>query len=197
MTGLSPNTTYHFRIVASNQRGTRVGADQILTTLPPPGSGGEVVTPGQLVLPIQAPAPARETGAPAVPDAKLASKSLTVSASGAVSVKVTCPAGSSGCKGTVVLQTLNAVSATATGSQSKRRKAAVLTLASGSFTAGGGRAVSITLHLSAKARALLAATRTLRVRATIVARDASGSTHKTETIVTLRALQATHAHGKG
>ena len=195
--GLSAKTAYHYRIVATNQRGTRAGADQILTTLPPLGSGGQVVTPGQLMLPIQAPAPPRENSAPPVPDAKLASKSLTVSPSGVVSVKVTCPAGNSGCKGTVVLQTLNAVSASATGSQSKRRKAAVLTLASGSFTASGGRVTAIALHLSAKARALVAATRALRVRATIVARDASGSTHKSETIVTLRALQPTHAHGKG
>jgi hypothetical protein len=188
---LSANTTYHFRISATNPGGTGVGIDRILTTLPPSETGGQVVAPGQVTLPIQAPAPSPQGSATHIPDAKLASTSLGVSPSGAVSVKVTCPVGDSGCKGTVVLQTLNAVSASARGSQSKRRKAAVLTLASGSFTVSGGGVKAITLHLSAKARALVAATRALRVRATIVAHDAGGSTHKSETIATLR------AHAKG
>jgi hypothetical protein len=112
-----------------------------------------------VTLPIQAPVSSPEGSATHIPDAKLASTSLAVSPSGAVGVKVTCPVGDSGCKGTVVLQTLNAVSASATGPQSKRRKAAVLTLVSGSFTVSGGQVKAITLHLSAKARALVAATR--------------------------------------
>src|SRR5204863_528139 len=32
--GLAPNTTYHFRIVASNEGGTGTGVDRTLTTLP-------------------------------------------------------------------------------------------------------------------------------------------------------------------
>src|SRR5205814_1292164 len=36
--GLAPNTTYHFRIVASNAGGTSSGADQTLSTLPNPPS---------------------------------------------------------------------------------------------------------------------------------------------------------------
>lgn len=34
--GLAPNTTYHYRLVASNPNGTNNGADQTLTTLSPP-----------------------------------------------------------------------------------------------------------------------------------------------------------------
>jgi streptogramin lyase len=34
--GLAPGTTYHYRIVASNQYGTSYGADQTFTTQPPP-----------------------------------------------------------------------------------------------------------------------------------------------------------------
>src|SRR5207302_1849343 len=34
--GLSPNTRYHFRVVATNATGTGEGADQTLTTLPEP-----------------------------------------------------------------------------------------------------------------------------------------------------------------
>jgi predicted GH43/DUF377 family glycosyl hydrolase len=36
LTGLTPSTTYHFRIVATSPAGTAVGADQTFTTLPPP-----------------------------------------------------------------------------------------------------------------------------------------------------------------
>jgi len=43
VTGLSPSTTYHFRIVAANASGTTDGADQTFTTQPPPPS----VTTGQ------------------------------------------------------------------------------------------------------------------------------------------------------
>ena len=47
--GLSPNTTYHFRIVATNPGGTSKGADQTLKTLPNPPTG---VT-GKASLPTQ------------------------------------------------------------------------------------------------------------------------------------------------
>jgi hypothetical protein len=36
LTGLSPSTTYHWRIVASSPAGTTIGADQTFTTLPEP-----------------------------------------------------------------------------------------------------------------------------------------------------------------
>jgi len=171
LVALSANVTYHFRIVATNSGGTGYGADQTLTTLLPSQAG---------VLGSQ------EHKAPQVPDAKLASTSLTASSSGTVSVKVTCPAGESSCTGTLTLRTLTAVIA-ATGHQSKKSKAAILALASGSFKVAGGHVTTVKLHLSAKARALLARTHVLRARATIVAHDPAGATHTTETIVTLRA----------
>ncbi len=126
---------------------------------------------------------------PPVPDAKLASTALAASASGAVSIRVSCPAGDSSCSGTVTLRTLDAVRAGA------GRKKTILILARGSFTVAGGRVKAVTLHLSAKARALLARSRTLRVRATIDARDPAGARHTTQTVVTLRAPRA--KHGKG
>ena len=39
LTGLSPNTTYHFQIVATNPTGTGEGADQTFTTASPPEFG--------------------------------------------------------------------------------------------------------------------------------------------------------------
>jgi phosphodiesterase/alkaline phosphatase D-like protein len=194
--GLSAATTYYFRIVAANPGGTSYGVNQALatlapTTLPQQGPGGQETLPGLGVLPSQ------EQEPPPVPDAELASTSLTVSPAGMVNVRVTCPAGESSCTGTVILRTLKAVIATATVHQSKKRKAAILTLASGSFRVAGGQVKTLTLRLSAEARKLLAATHLLPARASIVAHDATGAKHTTQTIVTLRALKARSHHRNG
>jgi hypothetical protein len=109
----------------------------------------------------------------------LASTSLGVAANGAVVIKVAC-LGTSACIGRVTLRTLSAVSATAGARKS------LLTLASGSFNLAPGQTKALTLHLSSKARKLLARTHVLRARATIVARDSSGLTHTTPVTVTLR-----------
>jgi len=145
------------------------------------------------------PSPARavagfQTGlTPPVPDAQLASTSLQVSSSGAVTLKVSCPAAESSCAGTVTLRTLAAV--IAGSGQAARRKAAVLTLAASPFTVAGGKVVAVVLHLSARARALLARSKVLRARATIVAHDPAGATHSRQTLVTLRPAKAKHRKG--
>ena len=131
------------------------------------------------------------------PVAELASTALAANPSGMVSVKVSCPAEGSSCAGTVTLRTLTAVIASASGHQSKQPKAAILTLASGSFKVAGGHTATVKLHLSAKARTLLARTHVLRVRATIVAHDPTGARHTTQTTVTLRAPSASRRGGKG
>jgi hypothetical protein len=122
--------------------------------------------------------------------ARLASTALQASATGAVSVKVSCPAGESRCSGTITLRTLAAVSVSA--ARAAKKKASVLTLATGSFTVAGGKVATVKLHLSAKVRLLLARLRTLRARATLVAHDPAGATQTTQTIVTLRAAKSTH-----
>jgi PKD repeat protein len=128
--------------------------------------------------------------APAVPDAELTSSSLQVSSSGAVTLKISCPVGESSCSGSVTLRTLSAVIAGAR--HAARMKPSVLMLAAGSFAVTGGKVRAVTLHLSAKARVLLARSHTLRVRATLLAHDLQGASHTTQTIVTLRAPKATH-----
>jgi hypothetical protein len=120
--------------------------------------------------------------------ATIAGTSLTVSASGAVTVKVSCAAGVKTCTGTVTLRTLGAVSARVAPGAAEA-KASVLTLASGSFSLTGGQAKAITLHLSAKARKLLAHSHSLRARATIAAHNAEGASHTTLATVTLRAAK--------
>jgi PKD repeat protein len=131
--------------------------------------------------------------APPIPDAQLASTSLQVSRAGTVTLKISCPAGETSCSGTITLRTLTAV--IAGDGHAARQKPSVLTLAGGSFTVAGGKVQTLTLHLSVKARALLARTHTLRARATLLAHDLQGATHTTLTIVTLRAPKAAHHNG--
>jgi hypothetical protein len=119
--------------------------------------------------------------------------SLTASSDGIVGVKVSCPAGESSCSGTLTLRSLNAVSAAAVH-QSKKRTASIVAVAAGSFKVAGGDATTVKLHLSAKARTLLARAHVLRVRATIVAHDPAGATHTTQAIVTIHAAKASHSH---
>ena len=127
---------------------------------------------------------------PLSPDAELTSAALAASPSGTVNVSVSCPVTEIGCEGTVTLRTLTAVRS-ATGHR-RNRKAAFLTLATGSFTVAGGRVATVRLRLSAKARALLARNHVLRARASVVAHDPAGLTHVAHTIVTIRAHKATH-----
>jgi PKD repeat protein len=116
--------------------------------------------------------------------ASFASKSLTVSAAGVVTLKVDC-AGRSSCKGTVTLRTAGAGSV-------KGKHKSVLTLASGSFSAGGGQVKTLTLHLSAAARKLLAHSHTLKAQATIIAKDAQNASHTTQAVLTLHAAKGKH-----
>jgi hypothetical protein len=106
-----------------------------------------------------------------------------------VTVAVSCPAGESICAGTVTLRTLGPVSVSANAHVSEKPKATILTLATGSFSVAGGRVTKVKLHLSARARALLASAHAhlLRARATIFARDTAGATHTAQATVTIRA----------
>ena len=140
-------------------------------------SGSQGVSGFQASLTSPPPAP--------VPDAQLAGTTIQVSASGAVTLKISCPAGETSCIGAVTLRTLGAV--TAAAGEHTGGKPAVLTLASGSFEVAGGKLAAVTLHLTSKARALLLHSHTLRVRATLVAHDPLGASHTTRTLVTLRA----------
>jgi hypothetical protein len=180
--GLVGGATYFFRIVAANAGGTSLGAAQALTTQLP-----TTLTP-QGPAP-QGPAPQGPSSPPTrtsqASGAKLASTSLRATASGNISVTLTCPAGVSNFTGTITLKTLTAVVAS-TGHQAKRPRASILTLATGSFRFTGGCGATIRLHLSTKARRLLLHRRVLRARAIIVAHDSAGTTYTSQAIVTIR-----------
>jgi hypothetical protein len=117
---------------------------------------------------------------------KVTTTSVSIPSSGGVSLKVSCPAGVQVCSGTITLKTLTAVS---TGG---KKKASVLTLATGSFSVTGGQAKTITLHLSAAGRSLLGRSHTLRVKATILAHGATGATSTAQVVITLHAAKSHH-----
>jgi hypothetical protein len=126
---------------------------------------------------------------PPSPNAVIAGVSISVKSSGALTLKITCPAGETRCIGTVTIRTLTAVSASSKGHESKAKRA-ILTLASGSFSVAGGGAQTLTLHLTGAARALLGHAHTLRAKAMISAHDLAGAKHTDEQIVTLRLVPA-------
>ena len=119
----------------------------------------------------------------AVPAATLRGTRLQAARGGFVTAKVACPAGETICEGTVSLKTLGAVIA------GPGARASVLLLASGRFKVAGGHVVTVRLHLSRRAAALLARKGKLRVRVLIVAHDPAGAAHSSHVAVTLYALK--------
>ncbi len=184
ISGLSANQTYHFRVSATNAGGTSYGSDAILQTLP--SSAPQSTVPAS-TNPNPNPTTIQASVAPAVPDAELIGATLSASPSGLVAAKVSCPAAESGgCTGTITLRTLTAVRA-------GKAKDAILTLATGAFRLAGGHSATVALHLSAKARTLLARSHTLRVLTIVSAHDNAGASHTSQRTVTVRLAKATRS----
>ncbi len=188
----TPSQTGEFTITftASNGVGApatqsfKLTVDAAASTTPPPSSSppppSESPPPGGGVLPehvVQPPA--------AVPIAKVAGSSFTVSSAGMVTLKVSCPTGETRCIGTLTLRTLTAVSAAA-GAHAAKAKKAILTLGTGSFSVAGGATQTIKLHLSSAARSLLAHSHQLRAKATLAAHDEAGGKYTQQQVLTLR-----------
>jgi hypothetical protein len=162
---------YEYRATFRNVAGEVTSAVATLTVKAPPvgcgacggGGGGEV-----------------KGFVEETPIASIASFS-TVSPAGAFTFKVTCGPKVTECKDTATVKTAKAVIAKA--------KPAVLTLASASFTVGGGSVKTVTLHLSSKGRKLLKRVHSLKVRLTILARNPQGASHTTVSVITLHAAK--------
>jgi hypothetical protein len=138
-----------------------VGAaiDKTFTVDPPPSSGDGGATGGST------PAPVADTKAPKV---TLASKSLKVSKSGTVGLKLGCPTGETRCAVTVRLRLGNT------------------TVASRSATIAGGSTATLKLKLNRAARKRLAKTSRLKLKALIAATDAAGNRSTATIALTLR-----------
>jgi hypothetical protein len=195
--GLSPGTTYHYYFGVRTKYAARSGSNETddeatFKTLGTGETGNEKQPPAkeplkELVATVPAPAPPPPEGLTASSPivGLLGGASLTPTPAGALPVTISCPAGESSCIGSITIKTAGAVSA----GVAVAAKKAVLTLANGSFKLTGGSTVTVTLHLSAKARALLARTHTVHARITIVAHDSTGATHTTVKAITLHAAK--------
>jgi hypothetical protein len=184
LSGLSQNTTYHFRIVARNPNGPAAeSGDASFKTLPnpPAAASGEATAVTQTSATPGATGSGGAAGRP-VPAVSLLTTSLVASRSGVLAVKLLCPAAVSTCIGKI---TLRALTVAKTGARSKRSKSA-LTLTHGSFALAGGQTKGLKLRLTTAATALLSRSSKLRGDATIVAHDAAGANAATLANVTLR-----------
>jgi hypothetical protein len=188
LSGLSPDTTYYFRIVAASAGGKGEGSNATFTTAASQttGGGGGGGTGGGEVLGEKHEAP------PLLPEPKasVATTSATVSASGTVIIKVSCAATAPSCAGTVTLRTVKAVLASAHASKKNKPKAKILTLASASFSIAAGSVEKVTFHLSTTARQVLAKLHVLAASVTVASHDAAGTTATTTAVVTLRPAKA-------
>jgi cell wall-associated NlpC family hydrolase len=145
------------------------GGEPTQTAATAPTSSG---TPGHGVL------GTKERVSPSAHAARLANTSIAASRNGTITVKIACPNSTGTCTGKVTVKTLTAVLAANGGHHGK----AILTLASGNFTAPAGRTSSVALRLSANGRSLLARTRTLRARVTVTGWAPKGIQQTTVTI---------------
>jgi hypothetical protein len=180
LAALSANTKYEVKLTATNENGTREATTAFTTAeesiAPPPPSTGGGGGGGGGVL-----------GAKSVsPTVTIAGSPASVTGSGAFTLKLTCASGATICTGTITLKTAKAVIASVGHAAKKKKKAAILTLATASFTLAGGQLKSLTLHLSSLARALLAHSHVLSALATVVAHNTASESATTKASVTLR-----------
>jgi hypothetical protein len=161
--GLSPGTTYHFRVVATNKAGVGYGHDQTFTTLPAPAT---------------TPSSGSSSPAPAFAGVTLVSRTLTLSGR-FITLKLSCPTGTvGGCSGQTKL--------------SARRRTGTRRVALGKARfsiAAGGRA-RVLVRVSRAGLQRLRGVRRLRARDANAAHDGSGASKTTVASVTVRRRQA-------
>ena len=156
---LSPATTYHYRLVASNKAGVGRGHDQSFTTAPG--------TPA-------APTPSTPSSTPGFAGVRLVSTTLTLSAT-VITVKLSCPAATIGrCSGRTSLS--------ARGRRSARR----VTLGRARFSIGAGRQANVRVRVSRAGQQRLRGVRRLRGRDTNASHDGTGVSTTSAAAVTVR-----------
>ena len=156
--GLSPGTTYHYRLVASNKTGISRGYDHTFTTQAPPVSS----------------APSSPAGFAGV---ALVSSRLTLSGK-FITLKLSCPVGTvGGCSGRTTL-----TARPRQGAAAARR--VVLGRARFSMAAGGRAKLRVRVTRAGQRR--LRGVRRLRGRDTNVAHDGAGVSRTTTAAVTVR-----------
>ncbi len=175
VSGLSPATTYHYRVVASNSAGVAQGGDQTFTTAP--AGTSSAANPTNTTTTTNTTNPTNPT-AGGFAGVKLVSTRLTL-AGRFITVKLSCPAATAGrCTGRTKLTTRRR----RTGS----RSAATVTLGRAGFSIAAGKQARVKVRVSRAGRRLFAATRRLRGRAANAAQSGAGESKTTVAAVTIR-----------
>jgi hypothetical protein len=184
--GLSPATTYHYRLVAANSAVVKHGADQGFTTASPPPPAPTPPPPTQT-----SPAPASSStsqtstspttpATPAFAGVRLVSTRPPFGG-GFITLRLSCPAGTVGrCSGRSKL------TARRRGSSGAVRS---VTLGRASFSIAPGKQGKVRVRVSRGGRRLLSQVRRLRGRDTNAARDGAGQSKTTVAAVTIRRRQ--------
>jgi hypothetical protein len=170
LAGLSPSTTYHYRLVATNSGGVSTGADKTFTTAAPPPApippspiaSSTTETSTTQVSSTQTTATAPFAGV------KLVSSRLSFGRR-FIALKLSCPGGTVGrCSGRTKLT-------------AKR-----VTLGRATFSIAPGAHAKVTARVTRAGRKLLRAVPRLRGRAGIAAHDGAGQSKTTRVAVTIR-----------
>jgi hypothetical protein len=173
--GLSPSTTYHYRLVATNAGGATKGSDQTFTTASPPPPA-PTSPPSAPSSPTPTSPPPSTPPAPAVmttfAGVKLVSTRLPFGGR-FVTLKLSCPAGTvAHCSGRTKLTV--------------RRSRTSVTLGRAPFSIAAGGQAKVKVRISRAGRRLLGRLRRLRGKDTNAARDGAGRSKTTAAAVTIR-----------
>jgi hypothetical protein len=192
LSGLSPATTYHYRLVATNGGGATKGTDQTLTTASPPPPTSPSPTPTSTTQTPTTQTPATQTptsqtpttqapsATPAFAGVRLVSTRLSFGGR-FVALKLSCPAGTVGrCSGRTKLSARRRASSGTASS---------VTLGRAPFSIAAGKQAKVRVRVSRAGRRLLGRARRLRGIDTNAARDAAGRSKTTVAAVTIRRRQ--------
>lgn len=178
--GLSPGSSYSYRVLAGDAGGSSYGPTQSFTT----EHAGSLVT--QLAPDgIEPPKPVTKPSVLPTAVTALSSATLVSSTRGAVVAKLRCAAHGASCKGTLTLERLAAKSASGKGRAG--------TLASIKFALATGQASDVKLHLSQATLRTLARVHAMRVRAVLQTDQPSGAVRTDQLLVTLEAKRSHRA----
>jgi hypothetical protein len=159
ISGLTPDTTYHYRLVAANGGGAAHGADRTFITASPASASEQPAASGS-----------HETtaGKAAFAGVQPSSTRLTYR-HGVIALRLRCAAGTDGgCRG-----------------QAKLRARSVA-LGRARFTMAAGTQARVDVHVTRAGRRVLAGERHVRGKDVNVARDGAGAAKRTKTAVTIR-----------
>jgi hypothetical protein len=175
LSGLSPATTYHFRLVATNAGGVTKGADQTFTTASPPPPAPTTPPPSPTST-TQASTAQSFTPA-AFLGVKLVSRRLAFGGR-FMTLKLSCPAATVGrCSGRTKLTAKRRASSGA---------ASTVTLGRARFSIAASKQAKVKVRVSRAGRRLLSRARRLRGKDTNAARDGTGRSKTTVAAVTIQ-----------